>query len=155
MKSLVVMFCLVSAEFTTGRAEQARSIEFLAKDAKLTSAGGIKFEARPDQQNIGAWNNTNAVVSWSAAEIPKGTYRVIAVFACNGDHPGSEFEVTVGSQRAAFTVTSTGGWTKFQEADLGPVMIRKAGPAEINARVTRITRLYGINLRAIKLVPAP
>lgn len=131
----------------------AAPFEFHAKDAKIAAAGSIRFEEKPGFQNIGAWNNTNAVVRWNAAELPKGTYRVRIVFACANDNPGSAFEVNVGGQRANFTVLPTGGWTVFQEADLGPVIIRKTGPAEVTARITRIPHRWAINLRTIRLEP--
>jgi hypothetical protein len=148
---ICVLVILVASALVPARG--AETLRFDAKDANITAAGSIRFEEKPDYRNIGCWDNTNAVVRWQAAEIPKGTYRVLIVYACARENPGSHFEVVVGSQRANFVVTSTGGWTEFKEADLGPIIIRKGGPADVTARVTRIARRWGINLRAIRLVP--
>ena len=145
---------LVSALFAfAAHAQNSTSLVFEAKDAKVAGGGKAKFESGPDQQNIGIWESTNTAVSWTCPSLPKGTYRVFAVYSCTGLEAGSEFEVTVGNQRASFTVPATGGWLNYKEADLGPVIIRKPAAVEITCRVTRIARQYGINLRSIKLVP--
>lgn len=154
MKLFRLMLCFPLAACLAARA--ADPLEFHAKDAKITAAGSlIKYEAGAEFRNIGGWNNTNGFATWSAPEIPKGIYRVVISYACAGDNPGSQLEISVGSQRANFTVTPTSSWTDFKEMDLGPVIIRKAGPAEITARITRVARRWAINLRTVKLVPEP
>lgn len=134
-------------------AESTKPTVLHSRDARIEGQGSAKYESRPEQQNIGVWNTTNTVVKWPTASLGKGVYRVVVVFACSPGEEGSDFEVTVGSQRAAGVTVSTGGWTRFAEMDLGPVILRKDGPVDVAVRVIRIKRHWGINLRELRLIP--
>lgn len=153
MKAALLILATCLCALPAARAESAAALAFAARDAKVEGAGSAKFETNPDQQNIGVWDSTNTVIRWTAAAVAKGTYRVRVVLSCAPESAGSDYEVTVGNQRANGVVPATGGWTRYEEADLGPVVLRKAGPVDVALRVTRIQRRFAINVRAVKLVP--
>lgn len=138
---------------TAALAGEKAPVVFNVRDAALSGGGWLKREERDGIQNIGVWNTTNALVTWTNVSLARGTWRVVALYSCSPENAGSDFEVAVGNQRAAFTVPRTRGWGNYVEADLGPVIIRKPEPVSITARVTRVAQQFGINLRAVKLVP--
>ena len=66
MKTYLTIFCTALLAITA-HAQQPAPLEFLAKDAKITAAGSfMNFESKPEFQNIGGWNNTNASVKTKA-----------------------------------------------------------------------------------------
>jgi len=134
-------------------ARAGETIELPAKDAVISGNGHahLKDAAIPE---IAGWDSTNSIVTWKISEVPKGTYKVIAVYSCDDMNAGSKLAVTVGNQHADFVVESTTTWMNYKEADLGPVMIRRPGPVDVTVRITDKPHRFGINLRALKLVPA-
>jgi hypothetical protein len=133
----------------------AGDIVLEAVNAKVNAAGsGAKFEPGSDRRCIGFWKSTNVTVSWTVQIPERATYRVVFIYATIAPAP-PEVEVTVGGQRANGFAKPTGDWGKFEEADLGPVMVRKPGTVEVVARVTRMVGANAVNLRAVKLVKEP
>ena len=110
-----------------------------------------KYESGGDRMCVGFWHTTNVVVRWTCDVPRKGAYRVILVHAAQISDPGSEVEVTVDGQRANGFVKPTGDWGRFEDADLGPVILRKPGQVEVTVKVTRFWAGRGMNLRAVRL----
>jgi hypothetical protein len=73
--------------------------------------------------------------------------------ACDSAEAGSKFEVRVAGQAVRSTVPGTGGWSKYEELDLGPVMIRKPGDFELEIHPIKMAHGGLMNLKTVKLVP--
>jgi hypothetical protein len=124
-----------------------------SKNARIEDRdGSAKYEDIANRRCVGFWHGTNVVVTWKFDVPEKGAYRVIVVYAALVPEPGSEIEVNVANQRANGLAKPTKDWGKFEELDLGPVLLRKTGPAEVTVKVTRMSGGHGLNLRAIRLV---
>lgn len=147
--------CLLATASPAGDAVE--TILLHASNATIQAGGGTaKFEPGANRQCVGFWNTTNTVVSWKTRVPAKATYRVVVVYASLASQPGSDVELTIGSQRANGLAKPTGDWGKFVELDLGPVLIRRPGELEVSARATRMGGGGGAwNLRAVRLVPEP
>lgn len=128
----------------------AEAIVLKARDAAIK--GGARYVASTD--NIGYWQDANAVVSWTATVARAGTYRVLVTLACPPADAGSAYEIRIGSQRVNGFVPNTGSWTVYKEYDLGPVLLRRPGDVRIEIFATRKVGST-MNLRAIRLVREP
>ncbi len=133
----------------------AETIVLDAKDAKIEQPqdGMAKYETIPNRLCIGFWHSTNIVARWSLNVPAKSAYRVVAVLSCMKGSEGAQFEVRVAGQRAAGFVPSTDDWGRFVELDLGPVLLRKPGPAELTVQAITMPHGSAMNLRAVRLVP--
>ena len=140
MKARIFTLCLglFAASVFAARADDASAVlEFKARDAKIGGDGKAAYEDGPGQDNIGRWNSTNTTVTWKFDLPQRGTFRVLAVYSCAAEAAGTEFEVTVGGQRANGVTASTGGWKSFAEIDLGPVILRKRIAAAVGGANAR------------------
>lgn len=133
--------------------EAPRVLTLETRDAKRE--GGGRYDPDPKYRCIRDWLQTNMIARWTFDLPARGTYRVIAVYACDPKVAGSTFEIEIGNQKANGTVQSTDRWENFKEYDLGPVLLRKPGPLSVTVRVTRIPRGTAWDLRLLRLVPDP
>ncbi len=118
-----------------------------SRDAAVT--GDARYMASTD--DVGYWRNTNVVVSWIANVERAGAYRVMITIACDRGSAGASFDVRVGSQKANGVSSDTGGWEKYKEIDLGPVILRRPGKIPVEVQLTRHYG-NGMNVRKIRLV---
>lgn len=130
----------------------AADIVLPAKTAALNGKEAI-YDDAPGYKCIRHWKNTNITASWKFEVPKKAAYRVFMTYACPPDLIGSEIEITAGTQRATGIVQSSGGWNRYKEFDLGPLIFRKTGPLEIVIRATRINRGTAWDLQSMRLVP--
>jgi hypothetical protein len=126
-------------------------IRFRAVDA--TVSGGPKLENKGGITNVGHWMSIDGLVQWKTNLPARGTYRVIAMVACEARSEGAEIVVDVGPQRANAVIPSTGSWDRFIALDLGPVILRQPGELPVTVRALRKPRYAVMNLREIRLVP--
>lgn len=142
---LILLFAIFAFAFSSRAAETV--VDLQSRDAKVT--GNARYVASTD--DVGYWGDTNVVMSWIAKIEKAGTYRVKITIACNAASAGSAFDVRIGSQKANGLTVDTGGWEKYKEYDLGPVILRRPGliPVEVQA-----TRKVGntMNVRCVRLV---
>jgi len=126
----------------------ADEIVLPAKDAKLAGPDA-KYENA--YKAICSWRNTNIVATWTVQIPAKGAYRVFLTYSTLATSAGNEAEITIGNQRAAFSIAATRGWDDYAEHDIGPVLLRNPGSAELSLKVTKIkTKVW--NVRMLRLV---
>lgn len=155
MKLLIHIFLFLSLVSAASAADPDGTIFLAAKAATLSGGGTIRFQGETNRICIGHWNGTSNTVSWTFRVPEKKTYRLFITFSCDNGQAGSKFEVAIANQIVGGTVSGTGNWGKFEEMDLGPVMLRKPGEVELVIRPTRVARNAVMNLRQVKLVPEP
>jgi alpha-L-fucosidase len=125
----------------------------LGADAADLHGDQIKQEAQGGQPNIGFWDKANEWVSWKVNFEKPGAYKVSASTATvNGD---IEFAVEAAGQQLTGTAPQTGGWSAFRETDIGQIKIEQPGDQTIKVRPKDAATWKAINLRSIKLTPAP
>lgn len=143
---LLVLLSVLGARAVTGEAVRCRA-------AEATVSGGTRIEVKGGSTNIGYWLSIDGVVQWKTSVPSRGAYRVVLSLACASDSGGAEFVVDVGTQRANGTVPVTGSWTNYVDLDLGPVILRQAGPIDVVVRAIRKPKYAVMNLRELRLVP--
>lgn len=155
MKFLIRILLVLLPVFAAAAADPEGTIVLPAKAATLSGGGTICFQGGTNRICIGHWNGTSNTVSWTFRVPEKKTYRLFITFSCDNGQAGSKFEVAIANQIVGGTVSGTGDWGKFEEMDLGPVMLRKPGDYDLVIRPTRVARTAVMNLRQVKLVPEP
>lgn len=107
-----------------------------------------------EKRAIGYWSNPKDTVSWDFVINKPGMFDVSLEMACE---PGSEngtFEIQIDGQTITGTTRSTGGWSKFETVNLGPLKkALKAGNVKVTIVPTKITGQGLMNLRSITLTP--
>ncbi|RYD63289.1 MAG: hypothetical protein EOP83_12575 [Verrucomicrobiaceae bacterium] len=84
-----------------------------------------------------------------------GRYEVHVWQGCGKDSGGSEVEISVGDQRARFTVEDTGHFQNFKERTVGTLNFEKAGPQKLVVRALSKPGVAVMDLRQVILVPLP
>lgn len=113
-------------------AQASEEIVLLAKDAKID---GPTAKYDPAAKAIRYWGSTNVIVSWSVQLPARGSYRIFMTYAA--PKPATEGELSIGELRTKFLPVSTGGWGKYSEQDIGPVLLRKPGSVELSLQLTK------------------
>ena len=146
MKRLFLTFAVLLACACSARAA-GDEIVLEGRDATVT--GDARYTASTD--DVGYWRSTNVVVSWIANIERAGAYRVLITIACDRGSAGAPFDVRVGSQKANGASSDTGGWEKYKEFDLGPVILRRPGKIPVEVQLARHYG-NGMNVRKVRLV---
>ena len=147
VRALGCVFCMSVAAWPV----LAGDVALEASRAKIS--GGARYDRNPDLNCIRYWGSTNVSASWKVDAVPRGTWRVFLTYACPDNMAGSEFEVVVGGQKVTGTTAGTGSWTTFKEMDLGPVILRRAGPVDVVLRIARMAKSSAWDVRGLRLVP--
>lgn len=119
-----------------------------------------QLESKGGQPNIGYWTDVHDVVGWQLMVPQAGDYRVSLVYACEPGFEGSTFRVEVKSERDEKSavegrIEATSGWDDFSTLTLEGTLHLPAG--RVTVRVLPLSMPHGavMNLRAIRLEPAP
>jgi alpha-L-fucosidase len=131
------------------------TIELDAADADLGAGLGIEqIEGKP---SIGFWTNAEAEVAWDVKVSKPGRFAVTLEFACDADSGGSRIVLAAGegpsAARLEWEVPPTGGWRRFETAELGEVEIEKAGVIPVRIEPLAKPGLGVMNLRRVVLTP--
>ncbi|QEF97980.1 Alpha-L-fucosidase [Stieleria maiorica] len=111
-----------------------------SRDAGIRQHDGI--------DHIGYWHDDQAWVEWEIEIRDPGDYRVSSVLSVQ--EPQTRFRVSVHQSELTATVTSTGGYGRYAEKDLGTLRIDQ--PGRMSVRVHPIPGSWQpINLRQLTL----
>lgn len=152
MKWPLMLLTLCALPLAAGAADGSGEILLPSKAAALEGPDA-KYDDGAEFKCIRNWKSTNVVLRWSFDVPAKAAYRVYVTYAAPNDATGCEAELATGNQVAKFMVKTTGDWRKFVETDLGPILLRKPGPAELTIRVTRKMGGSVWDFRSLRLVP--
>ena len=137
---------------TTIRSEGNGSYTLGANEAEL-HGDQIKQEGQGGEPNIGFWDQANEWVSWKVKFEKPGTYKVSASTASANENV--EFVVEAAAQQLTGKAPQTGAWSEFRETDLGQLKIEQPGDQTIKVRPKDAATWKAINLRSVRLTPAP
>jgi len=112
--------------------EQAEdgSIVLEAKSA-TTWSENMRYEPKPEKNCLGFWTSEDDIAEWQFEVVKPGRYKVTVVHGCGTGSEGSEVVVKLGTQELKFTTQDTGGFQNWQEAQVGEVEIKSAGPQRL------------------------
>lgn len=133
-------------QFADGR------IVLTARDARVEGRRAA-LESQPGNHRIGFWSDPSDAVAWTWRATRWGAYHVRLTFS-NASPAGSEIEVTVGDQRLAATLPTTGDWYRYVTLPLGRVVLPRAGDVAVTVRCTKLMGGAVMNLKAVTLEPA-
>lgn len=95
---------------------------FKLKAGKAETTGNLKYEEGKDC--IGYWTGKGSA-QWLLGVEEAGNYNVRIVWACEKGSGGTPYKIEVGGAAIKDAVAETGGWTEFEEKDLGTIKIAK------------------------------
>jgi hypothetical protein len=144
----LLVFCGVTA--VASAADEPKEILLPTSQAKIE--GKARYDDAPSQKCVRYWDGTNIVLRWSINVPARAAYRVFVTYAAPDGATGNEAEVAVGNQIAKFQLKGSGGWGMFAEQDIGPVLLRTPGPAELSVKITK-RKGPAWDFRSVRLVP--
>lgn len=149
LRSIILGLLLLA----TGISARAADIVLEPKTAKIE--GVADRASREGKPLIGSWSSTNMIARWQVDVPQKASYRAFVTLSSPPASAGSTLEIRIANQRATCVIPDTGDWNRYQELDLGPVLLRKTGPTELAAQIIIKARGDAMNLKRIRLVPEP
>ncbi len=102
--------------------------------------------------HLGNWKSVEDTAQWDFEATEPGMYDVLMNYSHNGD--GGQFQVEFGKQTIQATVPNTLGWDKYVEANVGSVLIPKAGSYLLVLKALDVKGESALNLTGITLRPA-
>jgi alpha-L-fucosidase len=114
--------------------------------------GGVHSEEKGGQPNFGFWDSGDDWVSWKVQLEKPGVYQVTTETAGTN---ASEFVVEAAGASVTGTAVVTSGWDEFKPVAVGKLEIAKTGTVEIKVRPKDKAAWKPVNMRALKLTPAP
>ena len=136
------------------RASADGGIVLGANAARIEGAGPATLEEADGHHNIGYWSKAENRVVWEYLATKAGRYDVTLTMAVKAGNGGS-YTVQVGAQKLSGTAEGAGEWTSYREVKLGTVSLDAAGPVRVEVRPASIQGEGLMNLRSVKLAPAP
>ena len=126
-------------------------IVLTARDARVKGERA-KLETHPGNHRIGFWSNPADEVGWTRKLTRWGAYDVRLTYSAAGAD-GTGIEVTVGENRLAGRLASTGSWYRYATLPLGRVVLPTAGDCGVTVRCTKLVGGAVMNLKAVTLEP--
>jgi alpha-L-fucosidase len=125
----------------------------VALEARDVMAHGSLVCYQPTYDDIGCWLNPADWVSWSFRLTREADYEVVVN---QGAPPGEggTYRLTVGGKPVAAEVKITTGWVDYQDVSLGRVHL-KPGKCELSIRPVKFANSALMNIRRVRVVPAP
>ena len=127
------------------------SILLPASEAMLHGAL-IRLEGG-EARNIGWWQNPTDFASWKFKGAKPGTYHIF--IDMGSQTSDSELTIEVASERMNARSEDTGGWDQYQSVDVGTISIKDGGITTINVKPRSAETWKPINIRSVRLTPAP
>jgi len=124
---------------------------FLCNAARAT-VHGTTARVEDRGPNIGYWTDAKDWVSWEIKVPAAGTYEVSVTYACEPGAAGTTYEVSLGGEKLAGTVSPTASWDDFIAEPLGSVELG-AGDQEVKVVPTEMPGYAVMNLKGIELRP--
>jgi arylsulfatase A len=115
----------------------------------------LRYEPLPHKNTLGYWTNASDWASFEFTAEKAGAVDVELLVGCGNGSGGSIVEVTVGNQKLEFKVDETGGFQNFQPRNIGRVTLDKAGRYALEVRPQHKPGPAVMDLRQVRLVPAP
>ena len=84
-----------------------------------------------------------------------GSFEIELLAGCGRGSGGSLVEVSVGEEKASFTVEETGGFQEFQPRKIGRITLPKPGRQTFEVRAKSKPGPAVMDLRQVRLLPAP
>ena len=137
------------------RPAAAGSLTLTAEECEI-HGHTMQLEGKKDgPKNVGYWRNADNWISWSGQIDKPGKYSVELTYSCPAASQGTTFDVEAGKAKVTGAVEATGGWDDYKPHTIGEVTIAKPGPLEIIVRPKKKAADAIMNLRSVKLTPAP
>lgn len=95
-----------------------------ADDASIQGMGAAKANLYAGKRNIGWWDNSSQWLEWQVNVDQTGIYRVMLEYALPSNME-TELNLLVADQALAITASTSGGWDKWAELDLGEIKLTK------------------------------
>jgi hypothetical protein len=115
----------------------------------------LRYEPQPHKNTVGYWADEADWVEWRFKVAKPGKYAVQLLQGCGKGQGGSAVKIVVGGQSIDYTVEDTGGFQNFVEKPAGMVTIEKPGDHVLEIRAVKKAKGAVMDVRQVKLVPAP
>lgn len=115
----------------------------------------LRYEPQPHKNTVGYWADEADWCEWRFRVSKPGKFAVQLLQGCGKGQGGSAVKVTVGGQPLDYVVEDTGGFQNFVEKPVGTVTLDKAGDFALEIRAVKKAKGAVMDVRQVKLVPAP
>jgi len=115
----------------------------------------LRYEPQPHKNTVGYWADETDWVEWQFRAAKPGAYTVQLLQGCGKGQGGSAVKVVVAGQTLDTTVEDTGHFQNFVEKEVGKVTIEKAGDYSLEIRAVKKAKGAVMDVRQVRLVPAP
>jgi len=115
----------------------------------------LRYEPQPHKNTVGYWADAADWVEWKFRISTPGRYTVQLLQGCGKGQGGSTVKVLVAGRTLDYTVEDTGHFQNFVERPAGTVAVEKAGDYTLELRVLKKAKGAVMDVRQVKLVPAP
>ncbi|MDB5349231.1 MAG: putative rane-bound dehydrogenase [Planctomycetota bacterium] len=120
-------------------------------DASAAEIFGDTLTLEPEFSNLGYWQSSNDLASWTFQVDQRGRYAVSLISACADGSAGNSFVVRVGDRSLEGKVLATGAdWARYEKTIIGVIDLT-AGAYRIEVRSTGAIRGALMDLKAVEL----
>lgn len=115
----------------------------------------LRYEPQPHKNTVGYWADETDWCEWRFRAAKPGKYAVQLLQGCGKGQGGSAVKITVAGQSLDHTVEDTGHFQNFVEKPVGIITIEKPGDFSLEIRAVKKAKGAVMDVRQVKLVPAP
>jgi arylsulfatase A-like enzyme len=115
----------------------------------------LRYEPLPHKNTLGYWTSAEDWASFEFELQKPGSFEVELLVGCGRGSGGSVVQVGVGDQQLEFTVEETGGFQQFVPRKIGQLKIDRAGRHTLEIRPKTKPGPAVMDVRQVRLLPAP
>jgi hypothetical protein len=130
------------------------SVTLAAHDA-VTHGEMLRYEPQPHKNTVGYWVNKDDWCEWHFTVARPGRFDLHVLQGCGKGQGGSQVAVLVGDQRVQFTVEDTGHFQNFKDRNVGSITLAEPGRYTLQIRPVSKAANAIMDVRQVRLVPAP
>ncbi len=127
------------------------TIELGAAEAEIIG-NSARVEGH-EEMNVGYWTDPGDYLVWRVEVGKPGAFEVKVIYACEPVCAGSEYELTAGKRTLKGRNEATKDWRTYTEADLGEIVIDRAGLVEFTVKPVKMPGYAVMNWRKAVLAP--
>ncbi len=115
----------------------------------------LRYEPQPHKNTVGYWADEADWCEWRFRIEKPGKFSIQLLQGCGKGQGGSSVKITAAGQSLDYTVEDTGGFQNFVEKPVGNVSIEKPGEFTLEIRAVKKAKGAVMDVRQVRLVPAP
>ncbi|MGO4273843.1 alpha-L-fucosidase, partial [Paenibacillus sp. TAF58] len=113
----------------------------------------LRFDTgKKGRDNVRNWQATEDYITWHFRVARAGAYRVTTVYGANEQSAGGTYEILIGTEKLAATVSFTGGEYCFEACEIGRIEFKDEGEFTLTVKPCTIKGSVLMNLKEVTVV---